>query len=84
MNWYKIAQMSALMSMSYEDIFRALRKLGFAIVRQSGSHTIWKNPINGQSLSVPYHKGRQPNYYVLNLGIHKNLGMNAREFASYA
>lgn len=38
------------------DIIRALRKLGFAAVRQKGSHIFFKHP-DGRFTVVPYHSG---------------------------
>ncbi|MDI6757458.1 MAG: type II toxin-antitoxin system HicA family toxin [Endomicrobiia bacterium] len=37
-------------------MFRKLRRLGFEIVRQRGSHTFWRHP-DGRSIVVPVHKG---------------------------
>jgi predicted RNA binding protein YcfA (HicA-like mRNA interferase family) len=36
----------------------ALRRLGFEIVRQSGSHVILRRPGGGASVLVPVHGGR--------------------------
>jgi predicted RNA binding protein YcfA (HicA-like mRNA interferase family) len=34
-----------------------LEKMGFDLVRQSGSHKIYRNP-SGRRVTVPYHKGK--------------------------
>jgi predicted RNA binding protein YcfA (HicA-like mRNA interferase family) len=36
---------------------RVLRKLGFARVRQKGSHVFYRHP-DGRTTTVPHHKGR--------------------------
>jgi predicted RNA binding protein YcfA (HicA-like mRNA interferase family) len=36
---------------------RSLRGLGFARVRQRGSHVFYRHP-DGRATSVPHHKGR--------------------------
>jgi predicted RNA binding protein YcfA (HicA-like mRNA interferase family) len=36
---------------------RTLRKLGFARVRQKGSHVLYRHP-DGRTTTVPHHKGR--------------------------
>ena len=40
-----------------EQIIRALKKLGFVRIRQSGSHAIYRHP-DGRWTTVPIHKGR--------------------------
>ena len=39
------------------EIIRILEKKGFQLVRQSGSHKIYKNTI-GKRVTVPYHAGK--------------------------
>jgi predicted RNA binding protein YcfA (HicA-like mRNA interferase family) len=36
---------------------RALSKLGFARIRQKGSHVFYRHP-DGRTTTVPHHKGR--------------------------
>ena len=36
---------------------RALRKLGFARIRQKGSHVFYRHP-DGRTTTVPHHRGR--------------------------
>lgn len=38
-------------------LVRALQRLGWAVVRQSGSHAVLAKP-GGPSLTIPIHKGR--------------------------
>jgi len=42
---------------SPDKIIKALVKLGFSEVRQSGSHKIFKNE-SGIRITVPYHSGK--------------------------
>ncbi len=39
------------------DAIRALERSGFTLVRQSGSHKIYKNAA-GKRVTVPYHAGK--------------------------
>jgi len=40
-----------------EDVIKLLERAGFSLVRQSGSHKIYKNA-KGKRVTVPYHAGR--------------------------
>ncbi|NPA91044.1 MAG: type II toxin-antitoxin system HicA family toxin [Chloroflexi bacterium] len=40
-----------------EDMIRVLERMGFYLVRQSGSHKIYKNAA-GRRVTVPYHRKR--------------------------
>ena len=46
--------MSGLLSISFRKLARALVRLGFKPVRQSGSHMIFKHP-DGRATVVPNH-----------------------------
>lgn len=39
------------------QIIRILERIGFVLVRQSGSHKIYRNT-TGQRVTVPFHAGR--------------------------
>jgi predicted RNA binding protein YcfA (HicA-like mRNA interferase family) len=39
------------------EIIKILEKLGFILVRQSGSHRIFRNP-EGRRTTVPFHSGK--------------------------
>jgi len=39
------------------EVIRVLEKIGFRLVRQSGSHKIYKNE-KGVRTTVPYHSGK--------------------------
>lgn len=40
-----------------DEAIRVIEKLGFSLVRQSGSHKIYKNA-KGIRITIPYHKGK--------------------------
>lgn len=40
-----------------DEVIKALERVGFSLVRQSGSHKIYKNE-EGKRATVPYHAGR--------------------------
>ncbi|MCM8808480.1 MAG: type II toxin-antitoxin system HicA family toxin [Candidatus Omnitrophica bacterium] len=48
--------MTKLRPMPAKEVCRKLRKLGFVMIRQKGSHTFWKHP-DGRCTVVPVHKG---------------------------
>ena len=63
--------------LSGADIIKALEKLGFAVIRQSGSHVVMKR--NGQGCVVPNHK--EVKVGTVN-GLLRKAGVNAKEFES--
>lgn len=46
-----------LPSITAKEIIAVLEKAGFILVRQSGSHKIYKNS-DGKRVTVPYHSGK--------------------------
>jgi predicted RNA binding protein YcfA (HicA-like mRNA interferase family) len=42
-----------------KEVTAILRKHGFALVSQKGSHQKWRNPETRKQLIVAYHKGKQ-------------------------
>ena len=49
---------------SPDKVIKALEKLGFSQVRQSGSHKIFKNK-EGTRITIPYHSGKSLHPKVL-------------------
>jgi len=47
-----------LRSFSAKELERLLRKYGFVLVSQKGSHRKWRNPETHSQVIVPYHAGR--------------------------
>jgi len=48
--------MTKLRPLPAREVFRKLRKLGFMMIRQKGSHTFWQHS-DGRCTVVPFHKG---------------------------
>ncbi|MBI2591673.1 MAG: type II toxin-antitoxin system HicA family toxin [Candidatus Brennerbacteria bacterium] len=46
--------MPSLPRLTAKEIIAALEKLGFILIRQSGSHKIYKN-LNSRRVTVPFH-----------------------------
>lgn len=51
--------MTRLPAVTADRLLTALRRHGFEIVRQSGSHAVVRHP-DGRWTTVPMHKGRDP------------------------
>lgn len=49
--------MSKLPIVNAQTMERLLRKLGFVVVRQKGSHVFYRHP-DGRTTTVPHHRGR--------------------------
>ena len=60
------------------DAVRVLEKAGFFLVRQSGSHRIYKNA-EGQRVTVPYHSGKELHPKILK-NILRDADMTPEEF----
>ncbi len=43
----------------YNELFRILKKDGWYIVRQKGSHIIMQHPEKERQLTVPFHSGKE-------------------------
>ncbi len=54
-----------------KDVIRVLEKKGFILVRQSGSHKIYRNE-KGKRVTIPYHSGK-----ILHPKILKNILVDA-------
>ncbi|RLF48283.1 MAG: type II toxin-antitoxin system HicA family toxin [Thermoplasmata archaeon] len=48
---------SKLPRVTAREVIKVLEKIGFYLVRQSGSHKIYKND-KGVRITVPYHAGK--------------------------
>lgn len=70
--------MTRLPRVTADEVIAAVQKSGFSLVRQSGSHRVFRNP-EGKRVTVPYHKGRTVHPKVL-LSIIKDMGITAAEF----
>ena len=50
----------------YDELFRLLKKDGWSIVRQKGSHVIMRHPGKSEQLTIPYHPGKEVKKGLLN------------------
>jgi len=71
--------MSKLMPVKPREITAVLEKLGFILIRQSGSHAVYRHP-DGRWTTVPVHKGKDVSKGVLSK-ILKDAGLTVEEFA---
>jgi predicted RNA binding protein YcfA (HicA-like mRNA interferase family) len=60
------------------EVIRVLEKVGFLLVRQSGSHRIFKNT-GGRRVTVPFHSGKTLHPKVLK-SILKDADLTLDEF----
>ncbi|RLF93780.1 type II toxin-antitoxin system HicA family toxin [Thermococci archaeon] len=60
------------------QMIKVLEKTGFYLVRQSGSHKIYKNK-EGKRVTVPYHSGKIL-HPKLTKNILKDIGLTVEEF----
>jgi predicted RNA binding protein YcfA (HicA-like mRNA interferase family) len=60
------------------EVVEILRKLGFEMIRQRGSHQQFKDP-SGRFTTVPFHKGRDISPPLLRQ-IAKDIGMTPDDF----
>lgn len=71
--------MGRFSGLSYRDITRKLRRLGFALDRTArGSHEIWWNPETRQRTTIPNHPGDLPEGTVR--AIVKQAGVGVEDF----
>ena len=71
--------MGILSSLKYRDFEKALFKLDFIIVRQKGSHILFRNP-DGKTIVIPHHKGRTIKEGLAHKIITKDLKLKIEEF----
>ncbi len=62
------------------EVESILTSLGFALVRQRGSHKQFRHP-DGRSTTVPYHGGRDISPTLIRQ-IARDIGMQADEFVA--
>jgi predicted RNA binding protein YcfA (HicA-like mRNA interferase family) len=63
------------------EVEAILLKMGFAMVRQRGSHRQYRHP-DGRCTTVPFHSGRDISPILLRQ-IAKDVGMSAEEFVQW-
>ena len=73
--------MGSLPVLKPSEVCRILERLGFANVRQRGSHVQYRHA-DGRGTTVPMHKGRDVAPPLLRQ-IARDIGMTAEEFVSH-
>jgi len=63
------------------EVEAILLKMGFAMVRQRGSHRQYRHP-DGRGTTIPFHSGRDISPILLRQ-IAKDVGMSAEEFVRW-
>lgn len=71
--------MAELKPIKPEKLINVLGKLGFQVMRQSGSHVIMKHP-DGRITVVPFHKGEVTDRGLLRKIIRDELRISREEF----
>lgn len=72
--------MGSLPVLKPSEVVEILKKLGFEMVRQRGSHQQFKDPL-GRFTTVPFHKSRDISPPLLRQ-IAKDIGMTPDDFIS--
>ncbi len=72
--------MPQLRELSYREVTRRLRKLGFRFYRQGkGSHELWVRDSDGRVVPVPHYRGKNIRKGTVR-AIIRELGVSAEEF----
>ena len=71
--------MGRLPQLSAVELIKILKKIGFEILRQEGSHVFLKNK-DGKTTVVPNHPGEDLDRGLLNKIIKKDVGLSREEF----
>lgn len=45
--------------MKSSELLRLVKKSGWVEIRQTGSHKIFKNPVTGETIPVPFHGAKE-------------------------
>jgi predicted RNA binding protein YcfA (HicA-like mRNA interferase family) len=51
---------------SVDELIRAIKRAGFELIDQEGSHQKWRHPITGKQTIIPYHRGETIRPKLLN------------------
>jgi predicted RNA binding protein YcfA (HicA-like mRNA interferase family) len=73
--------MSKVPVLKPSEVEAILLKMGFAMVRQRGSHRQYRHP-DGRGTTVPFHSGRDISPILLRQ-IAKDVGISAEEFVRW-
>lgn len=62
----------------YNELFKLLKRDGWVILRQKGSHVIMTHPSKSKQLTVPYHSGKEVKKGLL-VAILKQAGIKTKK-----
>jgi len=68
--------------LSADELAKILKKIGFELIRQKGSHMFFKHP-DGRTTVVPRHPREEIDRGLLNKIIKKDLKISREEFMRY-
>ena len=71
--------MPKLPLLTFREVSKVLRKLGFKELRQEGSHVFFKHP-DGRTTLIPNHSGEEIDRGLLNKIIKKDLQVSREKF----
>ena len=71
--------MTSFPSLSFSDLIKRIKKLGFVSVRQRGSHIRFIHP-DGRKTTIPDHGNKDVPYGLLVKIIHHDLKMKSKDF----
>ncbi|MBM4461146.1 MAG: type II toxin-antitoxin system HicA family toxin [Chloroflexi bacterium] len=72
--------MSGLRGLSYQEVTRRLRKLGFRLYRHGkGSHEVWVRDTDGRVIPVPHHGSKAIRTGTMR-AIIRETGLSVEEF----
>ena len=74
--------MTKLPLLSSKELIRIIKKFGFVLKRQQGSHMFFEHP-DGRTTVIPNHPGEDIDRGLLNKIIKKDLKVSREEFIKY-
>lgn len=74
--------MSKLPLLTANEFAKILKKIGFELKRQEGSHMFFKHP-DGRTTTVPNHSGEEIDRGLLNKIVKHDLQMTREQFLKY-
>lgn len=74
--------MTKLPLLTAKEMTRILKKIGFELLRQEGSHMFFQHP-DGRTTVIPNHGGEEIDRGLLNKIVKKDLQMEREEFLQY-
>ena len=74
--------MTKLPLLTAKEMAKILKKLGFELLRQEGSHMFFENP-DGRTTVIPNHGGEEIDRGLLNKIVKHDLQLTREEFLKY-